>query len=48
MQHLPPFSFPADMLAQLRSAQEEAARLKKELAVVQQQQPVSRQCYAAP
>lgn len=28
-----------DMLAQLRAAQEEAARLKKELAVLQQQQP---------
>lgn len=32
---------PSDMLAQLRAAQEEAARLKKELAVLQQQQPVS-------
>jgi hypothetical protein len=28
------------MLAQLRSAQEEAARLKKELSVLQQQQQV--------
>jgi hypothetical protein len=35
-----PCFLPADMLAQLRSAQEEAARLKKELAVLQQQQPV--------
>jgi hypothetical protein len=42
--HPPPAIYcclpPADMLAQLRSAQEEAARLKKELSVLQQQQQV--------